>query len=153
MYTSKGYPFSSPVYEARVLLAGLDYNHHVHRPAMKSRDGALVYVIRLPYSTIDLQVLIIIAVQIKHILIYIYIICCVNLSHPFRYRKVWNKKSRRWSLYTIKVPKDYSYIPDLQSAILRRWLTDDKGMSRKRRLCSSDAEFPAVPGTSSQHET
>lgn len=44
MYAPKGISFSSPVYEARVLLAGLDYNHHVHRPAMKSKDGALVYV-------------------------------------------------------------------------------------------------------------
>ncbi|KAF3695393.1 hypothetical protein EXN66_Car011069 [Channa argus] len=56
---------------------------------------------------------------------------------PFRYRKVWNRKSKRWRLYTIKVPKDYSYIPDLQSAILRRWLTDEKGMQRKRGTHSS----------------
>ncbi|XP_067378448.1 uncharacterized protein [Channa argus] len=95
MYVPEMFSFSPSVYEARVLLAGLDYNHHVRRPAIKNRDGTLVY------------------------------------------RKVWNRKSKRWRLYTIKVPKDYSYIPDLQSAILRRWLTDEKGMQRKRGTHSS----------------
>ncbi|XP_054912742.1 uncharacterized protein LOC129377041 [Poeciliopsis prolifica] len=32
MYASKHFSFSRPVYEARIFLAGLDYNHHVHRP-------------------------------------------------------------------------------------------------------------------------
>ncbi|XP_065109333.2 uncharacterized protein [Paramisgurnus dabryanus] len=35
MYASKRFSFSPPVYAARTMLAGLDYNHHVHRPAMR----------------------------------------------------------------------------------------------------------------------
>ncbi|XP_026177256.1 uncharacterized protein LOC113138747 [Mastacembelus armatus] len=105
MYAPKRFSFSPHVYEARVLLAGLDYNHHVHRPAVKNRDGALVY------------------------------------------RKVWNKRSRRWSLCTVKLPKDYSYIPDLQSAILRRRLADDEGRE------PADPGAPAASGASSQQET
>lgn len=150
MYTSKGISFSPPVYEARVLLAGLDYNHHVHRPAMKNRDGALVYVTP-SYLTKPLTYTCLEFYQYKS-KVSLFTNCCVFFP-LFRYRKIWNKKSRRWSLYTIKVLKDYSYIPDLQSAILRRWLTDHKGISRKRGIRSSDPGVPAVPGTSSQQET
>ncbi|XP_038549198.1 uncharacterized protein LOC119882909 [Micropterus salmoides] len=39
MYASKRYAFSPPVYEARVLLAALDYNFHRNRPTMKTLDG------------------------------------------------------------------------------------------------------------------
>ncbi|KAL7405340.1 hypothetical protein ABVT39_027446 [Epinephelus coioides] len=76
MYASKCFCFSPPMYAARVMLAGLDYNHHVDRPAKRMADGSI------------------------------------------QYGKVYNKKSRKWSLYTLKVEKDYSYIVDLQSAIL-----------------------------------
>ncbi|XP_078031471.1 uncharacterized protein LOC144467044 isoform X1 [Epinephelus lanceolatus] len=40
-----------------------------------------------------------------------------------QYRKVFNKKSHKWSLYTIKEDKDYAYVKDLQSAILERRLS------------------------------
>ncbi|KAI3366158.1 hypothetical protein L3Q82_009982, partial [Scortum barcoo] len=41
MYASKCFSFSPPVYEARVLLAGLDYNHHVHRSPKRRPDGSV----------------------------------------------------------------------------------------------------------------
>ncbi|XP_038136201.1 uncharacterized protein LOC119780282 [Cyprinodon tularosa] len=43
MYASKRYSFSPPVYEARTLLAGLDYNHHLKRPAKRKADGTIQY--------------------------------------------------------------------------------------------------------------
>ncbi|KAG8008841.1 hypothetical protein GBF38_010482 [Nibea albiflora] len=39
MYANKRYTFSSAVYEARVLLAALDYNFHRNRPTVKTVDG------------------------------------------------------------------------------------------------------------------
>ncbi|KAL0964139.1 hypothetical protein UPYG_G00319610 [Umbra pygmaea] len=76
MYASKRSSFSPPVYEARTLLAALDYNYHVYRTAKRNSQGA------------------------------------------YMYHKIYNKKSRRWNLYTIKSEKTYHYIRDLQSAIL-----------------------------------
>eukprot|EP00064_Thunnus_orientalis_P014934 superscaffoldBa00002682_g14982 len=80
--------------------------------------------------------------------------------------KVWNKQSRRWSSYTVTVPKDYSYMSDMQSTIVRRWLDDDdKGLSTKRVMHPSDpqqlrlvsgvpaSDHRAAPGASSQQET
>ncbi|CAL8406470.1 unnamed protein product [Arctogadus glacialis] len=48
-------------------------------------------------------------------------------SMDTRYCKLCNKKSKTWSLYTVKVEKDYGYMADLQSAILDARLTSDKG--------------------------
>ncbi|XP_037634268.1 uncharacterized protein si:ch211-40k21.5 [Sebastes umbrosus] len=96
MYASKRFSFTPPVYSARTLLAGLDYNHHVHRPVQRKADGSI------------------------------------------EYRKLYNKKSRKWSLYTMKVDKDYGYIPDLQRAILRSRTTADRGMPRVRRQRPDD---------------
>ncbi|KAI4820799.1 hypothetical protein KUCAC02_028766 [Chaenocephalus aceratus] len=45
MYASKRFSFSPTVYAARTLLAGLDYNHHIHRPAKRKRDGSIQYVV------------------------------------------------------------------------------------------------------------
>ncbi|KAL0965909.1 hypothetical protein UPYG_G00287680, partial [Umbra pygmaea] len=78
MYASKRSSFSPPVYEARTLLAALDYNYHVYRIAKRNSQGA------------------------------------------YMYHKIYNKKSRRWNLYTIKSEKTYHYIRDLQSAILEQ---------------------------------
>uniref|UniRef100_UPI0037E704BE uncharacterized protein n=1 Tax=Semicossyphus pulcher TaxID=241346 RepID=UPI0037E704BE len=91
MYASKHFCFSPPMYAARVMLAGLDYNHNVDRPAKRRADGSI------------------------------------------QYDKVHNKKSRKWSLYTLKVEKDYSYIVDLESAILRRRLSVTGGLPRTAR--------------------
>ncbi|XP_037623771.1 uncharacterized protein LOC119487169 [Sebastes umbrosus] len=41
MYASKRFSFTPPVYSARTLLAGLDYNHHVHRPVQRKADGSI----------------------------------------------------------------------------------------------------------------
>ncbi|KAJ8334730.1 hypothetical protein SKAU_G00403690 [Synaphobranchus kaupii] len=95
MYASKRFSFSPPVYEARTLLSGLDYNHHVHRPVKRKSDGSIEYC------------------------------------------KLFNKKSRKWSLYPVKVVKDCRYITDLQTAILRQRLTS-KGMPRTRTTRPDD---------------
>lgn len=44
MYPSKRFSLSLPVYAARALLAGLDYNHHVGRPAKRRTDGSVQYI-------------------------------------------------------------------------------------------------------------
>lgn len=41
MYASKRFCFTPPVYEARILLAALDYNHHVHRQPKRRPDGSV----------------------------------------------------------------------------------------------------------------
>ncbi|KAJ8271057.1 hypothetical protein GJAV_G00122270 [Gymnothorax javanicus] len=81
MYASEPFSFTPPIYEARVLLAGLDYNHHVRRPPKRRPDGTM------------------------------------------QYRKLYNKKSAMWRLYSLKEEKDYSYIPELQRAIIRKWVS------------------------------
>ncbi|XP_039506908.1 uncharacterized protein LOC120470612 [Pimephales promelas] len=43
MYASKRYAFSPPVYEARILLAALDYNYHLNRPTLKTLDGKEIF--------------------------------------------------------------------------------------------------------------
>ncbi|XP_062379106.1 uncharacterized protein LOC134067711 isoform X2 [Sardina pilchardus] len=96
MYASKRFSFSPAVYEARTMLAGLDYNHHVHRPAKRNEDGSI------------------------------------------QYGKLFNKRSKTWRLYSLKVDKDYSYIPDLQSAILRARLAAPRGMEKSRPLRPED---------------
>lgn len=45
MYASKRFSFSPPVHAARISLAGLDYNHHIHRPAKREDDGSIQYVV------------------------------------------------------------------------------------------------------------
>ncbi|XP_028298168.1 uncharacterized protein LOC114460470 [Gouania willdenowi] len=88
MYASKRFSFSPPVYAARAMLAGLDYNYHIHRLPKKNNDGSIQYC------------------------------------------RLFNKKSKKWSLYTVKEDKDYGYIPDLQSAILRKRLSAVGGLPR-----------------------
>lgn len=46
MSASKHFCFSPPVYEAQILLAGVNYNHHVHRPLKRRPDGSVQYIIR-----------------------------------------------------------------------------------------------------------
>ncbi|XP_038592427.1 uncharacterized protein LOC119916467 [Micropterus salmoides] len=43
MYASKRFTFSPPVYEARVLLAALDYNFHRNRSTMKTAEGKEIF--------------------------------------------------------------------------------------------------------------
>ncbi|XP_059917444.1 uncharacterized protein LOC132464840 [Gadus macrocephalus] len=54
------------------------------------------------------------------------------------YCKLYNKKSKTWSLYTVKVEKDYGYMADLQSAILEARLTSDKGLPKTRKKRPND---------------
>lgn len=72
----------------------------------------------------------------------------------YRYSKVYNKKSKKWSLYTEKVEKDYSYIPDLQSAILRCRLSATGGLPRTARKRPDDPRqhgvLSGVPAPSMQ---
>ncbi|CAL9691207.1 unnamed protein product [Knipowitschia caucasica] len=86
MYAGKRFGFSPPVYEARVLLAALDYNHHLGRSPKKTSSG------------------------------------------DYQYRKLFNKKSRKWTLQVQKQKKEYSYIPALQRAVLLKRLSCGKGM-------------------------
>lgn len=53
------YAFSSPVYEARVLLAVLDYDFRRNRPTMKTAEGKEMYVLHLKYSHLHLHLYII----------------------------------------------------------------------------------------------
>lgn len=43
MYASKRFAFTPPVYEARVILAALDYNFHLGRPTRQRADGSDMY--------------------------------------------------------------------------------------------------------------
>ncbi|XP_063051991.1 uncharacterized protein LOC134446516 [Engraulis encrasicolus] len=43
MYASKRHSFSPPVYEARVLLAALDYNFHRDRPMLTTTEGQQIF--------------------------------------------------------------------------------------------------------------
>lgn len=67
---------------------------------------------------------------------------------------MYNKKSRKWSLYTVKVEKDYTYIVDLQSAILRRRLSTTGGVPRAARKRPDDPRqlgvLSGVPAPSTQ---
>ncbi|XP_067271162.1 uncharacterized protein [Pseudorasbora parva] len=96
MYASKRFSFSPLVYEARTLLAALDYNHHKNRPPLLNKEGQLIL------------------------------------------RRQYQKKSGRWTVYTMKEEKNYSYIPDLQAAILRKRLDSDRGCPRRRILRPDD---------------
>ncbi|CAL9697748.1 unnamed protein product [Knipowitschia caucasica] len=107
MYAGKRFGFSHKVYEARTFLAGLDYNHHVHRPVRRNADGEV------------------------------------------EYKRLFNKKSRQWRLYALRVEKDYAYI-ELQRAILQCRISSGKGMPKKMPQRHDDpllayGLLPAVP--------
>ncbi|KAK7877295.1 hypothetical protein WMY93_031987 [Mugilogobius chulae] len=53
-----------------------------------------------------------------------------NAEGNIQYRKVFNKKSKCWSLYAVKQDKDYSYIPALQAMIVVERLSSKKGLPR-----------------------
>ncbi|CAL8235035.1 unnamed protein product, partial [Boreogadus saida] len=46
--------------------------------------------------------------------------------------KNYSKRSRTWRLCRLKVDKDFSYIPELQSIILQRRLTAPGGLAQSR---------------------
>ncbi|XP_061653876.1 uncharacterized protein LOC133489123 isoform X2 [Phyllopteryx taeniolatus] len=96
IYASKRFNFRPPVYAARTMLAALDYNHHIDRPAKRRHDGSI------------------------------------------QYGKVYNKKSSRWSLYALQVEKDYSYISQIQSAIVSKRLSASRGLPQTTALRPDD---------------
>merc|ERR1712002_1167812 len=63
-------------------------------------------------------------------------IMCNLLS--FRQKRVYSKKSKRYRVHTAKVAKDYSYIPQLQTKILKRRLDSAGGLPRRRTLRLDD---------------
>ncbi|XP_073720185.1 uncharacterized protein [Misgurnus anguillicaudatus] len=96
MYVSKRFAFSPPVYEARTLLAALDYNHHNHRPVHINQRGEVSQ------------------------------------------RRLYSKKSKRYRVHTVKVSKEYNYIPQLQRQILGTRLKSSGGLPRRRSLRPDD---------------
>lgn len=96
MYAGKRFAYSPSVYEARTLLAAIDYNYHNNRPAALNSEGNKM-----------------------------------NKRH-------YNKKTKTWSVYTVKTPKTYSYIPELQRSILTQRLTSGKGLPKTRPLRPDD---------------
>ncbi|KAL7407523.1 hypothetical protein ABVT39_009743 [Epinephelus coioides] len=96
MYAGKRFAYSPPVYEARTLLAAIDYSYHNNRPAALNSEGNKM-----------------------------------NKRHD-------NKKTKTWSAYTVKTPKTYSYIPELQRRIFTQRLTSGKGLPKTRSLRPDD---------------
>lgn len=62
------------------------------------------------------------------------------LFTPPRYGRIFNKRSKMWRLYTIKNPKTYKYIPDLQNAILHSRLLAPRGTTGKQPLALDDPQ-------------
>ncbi|XP_029948188.1 uncharacterized protein LOC115388988 isoform X2 [Salarias fasciatus] len=56
------------------------------------------------------------------------------------YRKSYNKKTTTWSVYTMKEKKSYSYIPEIQRAILSMRLRSGKGLPRRATTSPDDPE-------------
>lgn len=61
-----------------------------------------------------------------------------KLSLLCSYRRKYNKKSKSWSVYTMKEKKQYTYIPEIQRAILARRLRSGSGLPRKQTLRPDD---------------
>ena len=80
------------------------------------------------------------------------IIMKLHFPYCHRNKRYHNKRTKTWSVYTVKTAKDYNYIPDLQKAILGVRLRSKKGLPRRRTLGESDprrrgtlAEIPPPP--------
>lgn len=67
---------------------------------------------------------------------------------------MYNKKSQRYSVYTVKTAKTFPHIPELMDKVVRKRLTDRVGMKRKLVLEEDDPRRirptlgPAPPPTS-----
>ncbi|CAM4571223.1 unnamed protein product [Leuciscus chuanchicus] len=64
----------------------------------------------------------------------------------FRYGKVFNKKSRKWSLYVIKEDKDYAYIRDLQSAIIEKKLSSSAVPRKSKKRPDDPRQYGVLSG-------
>ena len=69
--------------------------------------------------------------------------------YVFRYKRRFQKKKDRWSIYVSRELKKYTYISDLQSEILDERIDLGKGMSRKQPMSETDPRrlglLPRVP--------
>ena len=67
----------------------------------------------------------------------------------YSFRRQYNKNARRYSLYVLKCGKTYDYIPDLQARIVKRRVTSEAGMPRRRTLRLDDPRrlgvVPPIP--------
>lgn len=86
--------------------------------------------------------------QIFHIYLNVFVLYC------HRHKRYFNKRTKTWSVYTVKSAKDYSYIPQLQAVILGRGLRSEQGLPKRRSLWPDDprrlglvAEVPPPPTT------
>ncbi|CAH1266706.1 Hypp3535 [Branchiostoma lanceolatum] len=55
-----------------------------------------------------------------------------------KYKRKFQKKSERWTANTMKEPKKYEYISQLQGLIIRKRITSNRGMSRKQPRPEND---------------
>ncbi|KAK7128318.1 hypothetical protein R3I94_016778 [Phoxinus phoxinus] len=65
----------------------------------------------------------------------------VNNKGQVSQKRLYSKKSQRYRVQTVKVAKDYSYIPDLQIKILGLRLQSARGLPRKRSYRPDDPRF------------
>lgn len=72
----------------------------------------------------------------------------LSVYHSFvcRYGKVFNKKSRKWSLYVIKEDKDYAYIRDLQSAIIEKKLSSSAVPRKSKKRPDDSRQYGVLSG-------
>ncbi|XP_065103967.1 uncharacterized protein [Paramisgurnus dabryanus] len=63
-----------------------------------------------------------------------------------QYGKVFNKKSRKWSLYVIKEDKDYAYIRDLQSAIIEKKLSSSAVPRKSKKRPDDPRQYGVLSG-------
>lgn len=67
----------------------------------------------------------------------------------YRYRRLYNKHAKHYSVYAMKTAKSYAYIPDLQTMFVRSRLEAGSGMPRGRSLRPDDPRrlglLPPVP--------
>jgi len=66
-----------------------------------------------------------------------------------RYKRVYKKNAKQYSVYARKTPKSYSYIGELQTLVVRCRLESDSGIPRKRTQRPDDPRrlglLPPVP--------
>ncbi|XP_077363165.1 uncharacterized protein LOC144007387 [Festucalex cinctus] len=62
----------------------------------------------------------------------------INSKGKVSQKRLYNKKSQRYSVYTVKTKKDYNYIPQLQAKILETRLLSTGGLPRIRTRRPND---------------
>ncbi|XP_066305016.1 uncharacterized protein [Branchiostoma lanceolatum] len=62
----------------------------------------------------------------------------VTKDGDIKYKRRFQKKSDRWSIYVPREPKKYNYIQDLQAEIVDARIDSNKGMSRTQPMSASD---------------